>query len=121
MARILGRGGSSINQIKDDTDAQIDVEKAGDDTNGNSTITLRGTKKAIAAARAAITAISEQMQDEITITVPVEARFHRSIIGSGGQNLRDIISKAGGPADPRAQAGLVHLWVLFQSHCLAIP
>jgi hypothetical protein len=104
VARILGRGGASINEIKDSTDAQIDVEKGTDET---TTITLRGTKKAIAAAKTAILAISEQVTEETTATLVIENKFHRTIIGAGGQGLKDLISRCGGPSDTKLQAGLI--------------
>jgi hypothetical protein len=72
-------------------------------------ISLRGTKKAIAAAKEAILAISAEVSDEATIVVNIEAKYHRNIIGAGGQHLRDLVAQAGGPTEPRAQAGLVHL------------
>lgn len=111
VARILGKGGVSINQIKDETGAQIDIDKPADaEGNGKDTnVTLRGTKKAIAAAKEAILAISSEVSDEVTETVRVEHALHRTIIGAGGQNLRDLVAKAGGPSDSRQQAGLVHL------------
>ncbi|KAF9051139.1 hypothetical protein BDZ89DRAFT_1088665 [Hymenopellis radicata] len=71
VARILGRGGASINEIKDSTDAQIDVDKASDDSSLTN-ITVRGTKKAIAAAKTAILAISDQVTDEVNVTVTIE-------------------------------------------------
>ncbi|KIM45268.1 hypothetical protein M413DRAFT_65984 [Hebeloma cylindrosporum] len=107
VARILGRGGATINDIKDDTDAQIDIEKGSEDNGTTTAITVRGTKKAVAAAKAAIIAISDQIAEEISASVPVESRFHRSIIGAGGQGLKELIAKCGGPADPKLQAGLI--------------
>ncbi|KAF5320673.1 hypothetical protein D9619_001993 [Psilocybe cf. subviscida] len=104
VARILGRGGASINEIKDSTDAQIDVDKGTDET---TSITVRGSKKAIAAAQAAILAISEQVTEETTATLTIENRFHRTIIGAGGQGLKDLISRCGGPSDTKLQAGLI--------------
>lgn len=112
VARILGRGGASINEIKDDTGAQIDVDKATDDASLTN-ISVRGTKKAIAAAKAAIIAIADQVTEETTATVAVESKFHRTLIGAGGQGLKDLVQKCGGPADPKAQAGLIRLYV----HC----
>ncbi|KAJ7346831.1 hypothetical protein DFH08DRAFT_914794 [Mycena albidolilacea] len=106
VARILGRGGASINEIKDDTGAQIDVDKATDDASLTN-ISVRGTKKAIAAAKAAIIAIADQVTEETTATVAVESKFHRTLIGAGGQGLKDLVQKCGGPADPKAQAGLI--------------
>jgi len=37
----------------------------------------------------------------------IENKFHRTLIGGGGQGLRNLIVRCGGPADPKAQAGLV--------------
>jgi len=110
VARILGRGGASINEIKDDTDAQIDVEKGSEDNGTTTAITVRGTKKAVAAAKAAIMAISDQIGEETTASVPVDSKFHRSIIGAGGQGLKELIAKCGGPSDPKLQAGLIRLY-----------
>ncbi|KAJ6500097.1 hypothetical protein C8R47DRAFT_1211663 [Mycena vitilis] len=106
VARILGRGGASINEIKDATDAQIDVDKATDDSSLTN-ISVRGTKKAVAAAKAAIMAIADQVTEETTATVMVESKFHRTLIGAGGQGLKDLVKNCGGPADPKAQAGLI--------------
>lgn len=109
VARILGRGGASINEIKDETDAQIDIDKNHDDSNSTTLITVRGTKKAVAAAKAAIIAISDQVTEETTASLVIENKFHRTIIGAGGQGLKDLIAKCGGPSDPKLQAGLLRL------------
>ncbi|ESK96594.1 hypothetical protein Moror_6814 [Moniliophthora roreri MCA 2997] len=105
VARILGRGGASINEIKDSTDAQIDVDKSDDSAVTN--VTVRGTKKAVNAAKAAILAIAEQVTEEVTVTIQVENRFHRSLIGAGGKGLQELVQKCGGPTDARQLAGLI--------------
>ena len=110
VARILGKGGASINEIKDNTNAQIDVDKS-EDGSAITHITVRGTKEAVAAAKGAILQISEQVTDEITTSVIIESRFHRSIIGAGGQGLKELISRCGGPSDSKLQAGLIKLYV----------
>ena len=109
VARILGKGGSSINEIKSTTDAQIDIDKPSDDTAPTTNVSVRGTKKAIAAAKAAIMAIANSVGEEVTVSVNIENKFHRSLIGPGGQGLRDLVAKCGGPADTKIQAGLIHL------------
>ena len=53
--------------------------------------------------------IANEVSEEVTVTITIEPKYHRNIIGAGGQTLRDIILQAGGPTEPRAQAGLVHL------------
>jgi polyribonucleotide nucleotidyltransferase len=109
VARILGRGGSTINEIKDNTDAQIDVDKAADDAGAVTQITVRGTKKAVAAAKTAIMAISDQVGEETTVSVTVESKFHRTLIGAGGQGLKELVSRCGGPSDSKLLAGLIRL------------
>ncbi|KAJ7647072.1 hypothetical protein FB45DRAFT_892251 [Roridomyces roridus] len=106
VARILGRGGASINEIKDETDAQIDVDKASDDSSLTN-ISVRGTKKAVAAAKAAIMAIADQVTEETSATVVIESKFHRTLIGAGGQGLKELVKNCGGPEDPKLQAGLI--------------
>ncbi|KAL0577627.1 hypothetical protein V5O48_004352 [Marasmius crinis-equi] len=105
VARILGKSGAQINEIKDSTDAAIDVDKSDDAAVTN--ITVRGTKKAVAAAKTAILAIASQVSDEVTVTVTVENKFHRTLIGAGGQGLKDLVSRVGGPTDSRLLAGLI--------------
>lgn len=70
---------------------------------------MRGTKKAIAAAKTAILAIADQVAEEITVAVTVESKFHRTLIGGGGQGLKDLVTRCGGPSDSKLQAGLIRL------------
>ncbi|TXT10874.1 hypothetical protein VHUM_02379 [Vanrija humicola] len=106
VAMIVGKQGATINGIKDDTGAQIDIDKsAGKDD--KTTITVRGDKKAIAAAKAAVLAVVEELGDEITINLTIDRKHHRTLIGQGGQKLRDLIAASGGPAEGHKQAGLV--------------
>jgi len=35
--------------------------------------------------------------EETTLDITIENKFHRSLIGSGGQGLRDLLSVAGVP------------------------
>jgi transcription antitermination factor NusA-like protein len=109
VARILGKGGVNITEIKDSTDTQIDIDKASEGTSGVTNITVRGTKKAAEAAKKAIMAVADQVDDEVSINVDIEARYHRTIIGVGGQTLKELVTRCGGPSDPKAQAGLIHL------------
>ncbi|KAG0706160.1 hypothetical protein DFH29DRAFT_904030 [Suillus ampliporus] len=107
VSRILGKGGASINEIKDDTGAQIDVDKNNDGNGSVTQITVRGTKEAINAAKSAILAIADQVGEETTASMAIETKFHRTIIGAGGQGLKDLIMRCGGPSDSKLQAGLV--------------
>lgn len=108
VARILGRGGASINDIKDKTGAQIDIDKSTDDSTVTN-VSCRGTKQAIEEAKAAILEIAEQVHEEVTETITIENKFHRTLIGQGGHGLKELITRCGGPSDPKAQAGLIRL------------
>ncbi|KIY44457.1 hypothetical protein FISHEDRAFT_51652 [Fistulina hepatica ATCC 64428] len=105
VARILGRGGASINEIKDDTGVQVDIER--NEGSDIAEIICRGTKKGIEAAKTAILAIAEQVAEETTDSITIESKFHRTLIGAGGSGLRDLILRCGGPSDPKVQAGLI--------------
>lgn len=105
IAFIVGKAGATINGIKDDTGAQIDIDKSSDGE--KTSVTVRGDKKAIAAAKAAILDLVEQFGDEVTVNLTIEPRFHRTLIGQGGQKLRELIASCGGPEDAHKQAGLV--------------
>lgn len=109
IPRILGRAGASINDIKAESGAQIDVVKSTEET---TQITCRGTKKAIAEAKGAIMAIADEVKEEINVAVHIESKFHRAIIGAGGQGLKDLVMRCGGPNDSKALAGLIRLYVL---------
>jgi polyribonucleotide nucleotidyltransferase len=107
VARILGRSGATINEIKESTDTQIDIEKGESE---QVHITIHGNKINIAEAKASILEIAESVPEEKSDSVIIETQFHRTLIGAGGQGLRDIIVRAGGPDDPRLHVGLVRLY-----------
>lgn len=107
IARIMGKGGATINQIRDDTGAQIDIDN-GDAKDHTTKINLRGTKKAIADAKAAIVAIDAEVKGEETFTLHIPSKFHGQLIGPGGQGIRDLVSRAtGSDADGRSATQLV--------------
>lgn len=106
IPRILGKGGAKINEIKDDTGAQIVVDKSFE---AEVTITVRGNEQAIKEAQAMIVEIANTVPEETIVDMTIENKFHRSLIGAGGQGLKDLIARCGGPTDPKLQAGLVRL------------
>lgn len=106
VSRVLGKSGASIQEIKNNTDTQIDVDTPKDSDTTN--ISIRGTKKNIATAKESILAIADQIAEEVTITISVEPKYHRTLIGAGGQGLRDLATRIGlQDADPKLLAGLI--------------
>jgi polyribonucleotide nucleotidyltransferase len=71
---IVGKSGATINGIKDDTGAQIDIDKSAGE-GGKTNVTVRGDKKAITAAKAAVLAVAEQLGDEITTTMTIDPKY----------------------------------------------
>lgn len=116
ISRVLGRGGASINEIKEETGAQIDIERNVEDKAACVQVTARGTKEAINAAKVSILAIADQVQEETIDTLFIEQKYHRAIIGPGGQGLKNLVVGCGGPSDPKLQAGLVKLCVRLTFH-----
>lgn len=53
--------------------------------------------------------IANSVGEETTVTLTIETKWHRNLIGAGGQGLRELITRCGGPTDSKAQAGLVRL------------
>ncbi|PWN46954.1 hypothetical protein IE53DRAFT_382491 [Violaceomyces palustris] len=106
IARIMGKGGATINKIRDETDAQVDVDRQDDDKQ-TTAIKLRGTKRAISAAKEAIMAIADEVDAEASYTLHIAPEHHGLLIGPQGQNIRDLIIKAGGPEDAKASSQYV--------------
>ncbi len=71
---IVGKSGATINGIKDETGAQIDIDKTSTE-DGKTSVTVRGDKKAIAAAKAAVLAVAEQIGDELQTTVTIDPKY----------------------------------------------
>jgi predicted PilT family ATPase len=111
IPRILGAKGAKIHEIMAETSAHIDVSDKDkrDESAGTAPVTIKGTKKAVAAAKSAIMAIASAVDEETTVTVHIETKFHRTIIGGGGVGLKNLLARVGAPSDPKEQAGLVRL------------
>ncbi|TIB32483.1 hypothetical protein E3P84_02529 [Wallemia ichthyophaga] len=107
IARIVGKGGQQINEIKESSGAQIDFDRS-TESQQKVTINLRGTKKAIQVAKSDILAIIDELNAQQIINITdIDGKYHKSIIGQGGSKLRELIEKAGGPADNQSQSGMV--------------
>ncbi|CAD6974475.1 unnamed protein product [Tilletia controversa] len=108
ISRIVGKGGQTVSQIRDDTDAQIDIDRETETSkDGTVQIKVRGTKKAIAAAKAAILELAAEAEDEATFKLDIPASAHGELIGPGGSAIRDLVIRCGGPEDAWAAARFV--------------
>ncbi|KAK6337101.1 hypothetical protein TWF718_009887 [Orbilia javanica] len=107
LPHIIGAGGKVINQIRDDSGAKIDLPPQGSTDAELVEVKIKGTKDQIAKAKAAILASSKEVENQVVKMLSVDKKFHRALIGPGGQILHSIVVKCGGPSDKSAQARMV--------------
>ncbi|EDO14675.1 hypothetical protein Kpol_282p2 [Vanderwaltozyma polyspora DSM 70294] len=100
VARVIGKSGETINDIRADFGVELDfLQNANDEEaakNGFVELEITGTRAGIKDATARVESIVSEASDFITETLDVDRKYHKFIVGAGGQNLREIISKAGG-------------------------
>lgn len=97
---IIGRGGSNIKKLQDDSGANVSLERAGN------RVVVRGRKSQVAKAVA--------MLDELTAgngekDVHVTSRQIPLIIGRGGEKIRQLQQESGAQLDVRKEDGLVRI------------
>jgi predicted PilT family ATPase len=93
---LVGRGGSTINKLRDDSGAQINMPDA--EGENNDLIRVEGKPEAVADVAIQILAIVKKLEDSKTIEIPIEQRFHSNIIGAKGAGIKEIIEKFNGLA-----------------------
>ncbi|KAF8453318.1 hypothetical protein BGX38DRAFT_1268706 [Terfezia claveryi] len=95
-------------RIREESGARIDIPNDRDfapDTILE--IRIKGTKEAVLDAKKDLSKIIDNLSQLVVERITVDKRFHRSLIGTRGTTLRDIVEKAGGPKDRSAQARMV--------------
>lgn len=90
VPRIVGRGGAQVNDIMAESGASIDVESP-DGTQSEVNVTLKGTKEAVAAAKKAVQAISQETVEETVINLTVAKSLQAGLVGRGGQNRKSLL------------------------------
>ncbi|KAF2117152.1 hypothetical protein BDV96DRAFT_571649 [Lophiotrema nucula] len=105
---LIGSGGREMENLRLATGAQIDVPgRGGADPSGRAEIKLKGTKKQVEEAKKLLQERAKVFDDTVVRTIDVERKHHRTLIGSGGSNIRQIVTAAGGPDNPRELARMV--------------
>lgn len=109
VAQIVGKSGATINELKDETNTRIDIERSevGESPDSPVSIVITGKKSQVEAAKSAILEINKEVEDTVTRTLTIDPAFHRNLIGAGGANIREIVVKAGGPDDASLRARMV--------------
>lgn len=104
MARVIGKSGETINDIADGAGVEYRFNRNNDEEKlGFAEVELTGSKAALKEAAAKIQAIVAEVENFVLVTISVDPKYHRDLIGQGGQVMRKIISNAGGDDIPRAK------------------
>lgn len=85
---LIGQGGREMEKMRMSTGAQIDVPDAKKDSpnaSGRVNIRLRGTKKQVDEAKQLLEERAKIFDESISRTIEVDKKYHKSLIGSGGQ------------------------------------
>ena len=86
--KIIGRGGESVNKIRNDFDVQIQFP---DKKSENSdTITITGYKEKAEKAADEIQSIIDVLQSMISKAIEIDASVHARIIGQRGRGIRKL-------------------------------
>jgi polyribonucleotide nucleotidyltransferase len=104
---IIGKSGGNVNRIKQRTGTSITIP--GD----NSSIRIEGTHKGVADAKKELLEMAAKLENERSKDVKIEHRFHKQIIGSQGQHIREVRERFPGVQitfpDPKSQIDMVNL------------
>lgn len=102
IARVIGKSGETIRDIADGTGVEYQFSHK-EDEDEFAEVELMGSKSALKEATKKIQDIVDEIENFISVTINVDQKYHRELIGQGGSVMKDIISKAGGDDVPRSR------------------
>ncbi|KAL4221822.1 hypothetical protein ACF0H5_020076 [Mactra antiquata] len=82
---IIGKGGSNITKIKNETGVAIRIPS---DSENSNTIRIEGEPKGVQKAKKELLEMASRMENEKTRDIIIEQRFHRMLIGARGEGIR---------------------------------
>jgi len=84
---IIGKGGSTVNRLKQERDVMINIP---DVDKGTAVIRIEGNKDGVRQAKEELEGMVTKMQNEKEKDLVIENRFHRQLIGPKGENIQKI-------------------------------
>merc|ERR1712048_1049329 len=87
---LIGKGGSNISKLKDEHNVIIKIPQ---DSDKNQNIWIEGPPAGVKKAAAELKKLADKMADEANDTIQLNRRFHRQIIGTGGENIKKLREK----------------------------
>lgn len=88
---IIGKSGANIGRIKEET--LVDIKIPQENSNESSKIRIEGPKDGVLKAQEMLQEMVATMENEITKEINIEHRFHRTMIGTKGEKIREIREK----------------------------
>ncbi|XP_030647184.1 high density lipoprotein binding protein a isoform X2 [Chanos chanos] len=89
--KIIGRKGAIITQIRTEHDVNIQFPEKNDENQDQ--ITITGYEQNATAARDAIQAIVDELEEMISEDITLDSRVHARIIGARGKGIRKIMDE----------------------------
>ncbi|KAI1286796.1 Tudor and KH domain-containing protein [Halotydeus destructor] len=97
ISTIVGRGGETVSQIENQTEARIKFEE---DSDPNIRIAvIRGTKESVEKAESAIQLVLENQPVIFTEEITIPQHAVGSVIGKGGETIKSICQTSGARVD----------------------
>lgn len=100
VPRIIGKNGDMINDIRAEYGVEMDfLQKATDpkvQETGEVELEITGSRESIKSATKKVNDIVAEASDFVKKSLDIDSKYHRTIVGSGGRKLREIIAAAGG-------------------------
>lgn len=84
---IIGKGGSNITKIKNETGVAIKIPQ---DSENSNTIRIEGEQPGVQQAKTELLEMASRMENEKTRDIIIEQRFHRMLIGAKGEGIKGV-------------------------------
>lgn len=91
---LIGKSGSSIKKVRDETDTRIIFPNAND--SDRSSITIIGTQENVEKAKALLEEQINGLENTTEIEMNIEQKYHKYFVARRGKVLRDIADEFGG-------------------------
>ncbi|RXG56235.1 Vigilin [Armadillidium vulgare] len=83
---IIGKNGSNINRIRNEFEVLINISEI----DGKNLIRLEGNRDGVAQAKNELEELVKKIENEKERVINIENRFHRNIIGTKGDKIKEI-------------------------------
>lgn len=82
---VIGKGGSNVNRLKDETGVTINIPDE-----RSPIVRIEGTPAGVKQAKAELMEMVTKLENEKEKDILIEHRFHKNIIGAKGEKIREI-------------------------------